>query len=234
MRETPKSRARKPARKQPPKPAAKAVPKRRPGRPRKVEPAERKAAILDAALHVFAERGFEAARLDDVAARSGVAKGTLYLYFKDKEALFEEVVRSAVSPVLERLEAVAAGPELPFDKVLDAIYELFVTEVLGTERKLLIRLILAEGPRFPRIAEFYYRNVVGRALPQLQKLAERAKREGALTHDSIARYPQLIVAPLLMAVIWDAQFARFKPLDASGFLRAYREMVAPGKRRSTP
>ena len=63
-----------------------------PGRARKAEPAVRRDAILDAALTVFAERGFEAARLDDVAAQAGVAKGTLYLYFKDKEALFRELV----------------------------------------------------------------------------------------------------------------------------------------------
>ena len=80
---------------------------------RSIEPAARREAILDAALTVFAERGFEAARLDDVAARAGVAKGTLYLYFKDKEALFEEVVRSAVSPVVERLSVLAAAPDMP-------------------------------------------------------------------------------------------------------------------------
>ena len=74
---------------------------RKPPRARKVEPETRRQAILDAALAVFAERGFEAARLDDVAARAGVAKGTLYLYFRDKEALFEELVRGAVSPIIE-------------------------------------------------------------------------------------------------------------------------------------
>jgi Bacterial regulatory proteins, tetR family len=67
-------------------------------RARTIEPAARKQAILDAALTVFSERGFEAARLDDIAVRAGVAKGTLYLYFDDKEGLFEEVVRGAVPP----------------------------------------------------------------------------------------------------------------------------------------
>src|SRR5688500_3573644 len=67
---------------------------------RKVDAAARRQAILDAALTAFAERGYEAARLDDVAAKAGVAKGTLYLYFKDKQALFEALVRGAVSPIL--------------------------------------------------------------------------------------------------------------------------------------
>ena len=101
------------------------------GRARKAEPAVRKQAIFDAALDVFAECGFEAARLDDVAARAGVAKGTLYLHFDDKEALFEEVVRSAVSPIIERLDALAAAPDLPTDKILDPFFAVFEKEVLG-------------------------------------------------------------------------------------------------------
>src|SRR4051812_34822045 len=86
-----------------PKPQSSSVTRNKPTRAPKVEPAARKQAILDAALMEFSQSGFEAARLDDIADRAGIAKGTLYLYFDDKEGLFEEVVRSAVSPVLERL-----------------------------------------------------------------------------------------------------------------------------------
>ena len=200
------------------------------GRARKAEPAVRKQAILDAALDVFAECGFEAARLDDVAARAGVAKGTVYLHFDDKEALFEEVVRSAVSPILERLDALAAAPDLPTDKFLESLFAVFEKEVLGTKRKLLIRLIIAEGPRFPRIAEFYYRNVVSRIMPLIAKVAERGVERGELLSDAFARYPQLVAAPLLLAVIWDALFAAIKPLDVADFLRAHREALT-GKTR---
>jgi AcrR family transcriptional regulator len=204
-----------------------------PGRARKADPAIRKQAILDAALDVFAERGFEAARLDDVAARAGVAKGTLYLYTDDKEALFEEVLRNAVSPVLERLGVIATAPDLPAEKILEALFATFVREVLGTKRKLLLRLIIAEGPRFPRIAEFYYRNVVSRIMPLIAKVAERGVERGELTSDAYARYPQLVAAPLLMAVIWDALFARIKPLDVTDFLRVHRQVIT-GKTRGVP
>ena len=80
---------------------------------------------------MFAERGFEAARLDDVAARAGVAKGTLYLYFDDKEKLFEEVVRGAVTPIVERVSALAAAPEMPIDKVLETLFSVFEKEILA-------------------------------------------------------------------------------------------------------
>lgn len=207
-------------------------PQQKRGRARKLEPAQRKQAILDAALSVFAERGFEAARLDDVAARAGVAKGTLYLYFDDKEKLFEEVVRGAVTPIVERLRALAAATDMPIGKVLEALFATFEKDVLATNRKLIIRLIIAEGPRFPRIAEFYYRNVVGRVMPLIRTMAERAVARGELASDAIARYPQLVAAPLLVAVIWDALFQRTDPLDFASFFRAHGEMLEAGKRRA--
>jgi AcrR family transcriptional regulator len=196
-----------------------------PTRTRKAEPTARRETILDAALTVFAERGYEAARLDDVAAKAGIAKGTLYLYFKDKEALFEEVVRGAASPIIERLGAIAAAPELSMSAMLEAMFELFEKQVLGTKRKLIIRLIIAEGPRFPRIAEFYYRDIIGRILPVLAKVAQRAAERGELPNDAVARYPQLVAAPLLLTVIWDGLFADIAPLDVAGFLRAHRDVL---------
>jgi AcrR family transcriptional regulator len=225
-----KSRATAPASKV----SSRAAPSKKGARARTIAPTARKQTILDAALAVFAERGFETARLDDVAARAGVAKGTLYLYFKDKETLFEEVVRGAASPILERLNELAASLDMPFDTALDALFTMFEKEVLGTKRKLLIRLILTEGPRFPRIAQFYYHNVVGRIIPLIAKMARRAVERGELATDAVARYPQLIAAPLLTAVIWDALFAKIKPLDAAGFLRAHREVLTAGTRRPSP
>jgi AcrR family transcriptional regulator len=220
---TPQRRPRKAAR-----PAAQRAPK--PARARKVEPQARRQAILDAALSVFAERGFEAARLEDVAARAGVAKGTLYLYFRDKEALFEELVRSAVSPIIEAVSKAASAPDVPASAILETFFALFQKEVLGTKRKLLLRLIIAEGPRFPRVAEFYHREVVTRGIGLMRKVAERAAQQGEFTSDAAARFPQLIVAPLILAVVWDSLFARIDPLDVAGLLRAHRELLE-GKAR---
>lgn len=206
----------------------------KPSRAPKQRTGTRRDAILEAALSVFSERGYEAARLDDVARSAGVAKGTLYLYFKDKETLFEEVVRGAISPIIERLSALAAAPDLPVSTVLETLFSVFEKEVLGTQRKLIIRLIIAEGPRFPRIAEFYYRNVVGRVMPLVSQMAEHAVERGELKTDGLARYPQLIAAPLLVAVIWDSLFARIKPLDVADFFRAHREMLLATPRRAKP
>jgi AcrR family transcriptional regulator len=175
--------------------------------------AARRAAILDAALHVFAEHGYESARLDEVAARAGVAKGTLYLYFKDKEDLFEAMVRSAVAPIMGQMGHLATAPDVQ-------------TEVLGTDRKLVLRLIMSEGPRFPRIAEFYYREVVSHGIAVMQAVARRAVETGEFSNDAAARFPQLIIAPLLMAVTWDGLFGRQHPLDMPKLLDAHLGLLS--------
>jgi AcrR family transcriptional regulator len=193
------------------------------------DPEARRQAILEAALAVFAEEGFAAAKLDDVADRADVAKGTIYLHFKDKQDLFEQMVREAVSPVIARLEQLAKLPDLPVELVLGAMFEVFRTEVLGTRRKDLLRLILTEGPRFPAIASFYHREVVARGLKLMGELLNRAKSKGELPVDGLARFPQLIVAPLILAVVWDSLFAAIEPLDLEGLLEVHRELLLGGK-----
>src|SRR5207244_149412 len=106
--------------------------------------AAKRDAILMAALDEFSAKGFAAARLDDVARRAGVAKGTIYLYFSDKEALFQELVRSMLNPVVGAVEA-AQLMELPFPVLAERIVGMFVREILGTRRKDVIRLVLVEG-----------------------------------------------------------------------------------------
>ena len=198
---------------------------------RKVDAAARREAILDAALMVFAERGYEAARLEDMAKRAGVAKGTVYLYFKDKQALFEALVRGDVSPMLGQVTEAAVVPGMKPLDVLDLFFALFQKEVLGTKRKLLLRLIISEGPRFPALAEFYYREVVSHGIKLMRAVATKAAASGEFRSDAPQRFPQLIMAPMLMAAIWDGLFSRIDPLDVRGLLRAHRELLtgSPGR-----
>jgi AcrR family transcriptional regulator len=209
-------------------------PSRKPARAPRMAPELRRQAILKAALATFAERGFAAARLDDVAARAGVAKGTLYLYFHSKEALFEALIRDAISPLLAHVGKVAASPDLPPAKALELFFSLFETEVLGTDRKLLLRLIISEGVRFPALAEIYYREVVTRGLGLVRSLAERAAKDGSFATTGPARFPQLVIAPLLVAVIWDALFARTDRLDVAGLLAAHLETLKGKSRKGSP
>jgi AcrR family transcriptional regulator len=197
----------------------------KPGELGRRDPEARRQAILEAALAVFTAEGFAAARLDHVAEKAGVAKGTIYLHFKDKQDLFEQMVREAVSPVIAHLEALAQLPDMPADVVLQSMFNVFRTEVLATHRKDLLRLVLTEGPRFPAIAGFYHREVVSRGLRLMGQILERAKAEGKLSAEGLAHFPQLIVAPLLLAVVWDGLFAAIEPLDVKGLLDVHRELL---------
>jgi AcrR family transcriptional regulator len=191
------------------------------GRP---EVSERRQAILDAALEEFAARGFAATRLDDVARRADVAKGTIYLYFRDKESLFQELVRTMLSPLTGAIQA-AAMRDLPIRVLVELVLNTFVNEIYGTRRRDVIRLIITEGARFPELAQFYYSEVIARVLPAIRERLRMAARQGELPNDALARFPQLLVAPGLMAIIWSGLFERFAPLDVRELMRAHLELL---------
>ena len=187
----------------------------------------RRDAILAAALEEFSARGYAAARLEDVALRAGVGKGTIYLHFRDKEALFQELVTSLLVPFIANVEK-APPVGLPIRLVLERLIDLFVREIYGTERRKLIRLILTEGPRFPQLAEFHYNHVVKRAFAGMRALLDAAFRRGELRNDALVRFPQLVIAPGLMAVIWSGLFDRFAPLEVDAMLRAHLDTLFDG------
>lgn len=186
--------------------------------------AARREAIMAAALDEFSAQGFAAARLDDVAKRAGVAKGTIYLHFKDKEMLFQELIRSALSPFIQTIEAAPAA-NLPFRTVAEALVGNFVREVLSTKRKHIIRLVISEGRRFPKLSEFYFREVVSRSMKAMRQLVKIGISRGELKHDALEKFPQLIIAPALVAIVWDDLFERFEHLDPEAMLRAHFEIL---------
>ena len=193
-----------------------------PGR-REANSAARRDAILAAALDEFSARGFEATRLDDVAKRADVAKGTIYLYFRDKEALFQELIRTMLTPIVGSIEAMGAA-ELPVKVLADRIVDLFVTEVYETRRKDVIRLMITEGRRFPKLAEFYYREVLSRIIAAVRALLARAAARGEVPA-ALVDFPQIIAAPGLVAIVWSGLFERFEPLDVRAMMKAHIDML---------
>src|SRR5882672_1649475 len=193
--------------------------------------AERRQAIIDAALDEFIARGFTATRLDDIAKRAGVAKGTIYLHFKDKESMFEELIRTAIVPLVGRMQAPPPIGGSVRDAV-EAFARTFIQEVASTRRGDIVRLIVAEGPRFPSIADFYYREVVSRGLAGMRALIELAVSRGEIQQKNLARFPQILVAPAIIAVIWQSLFSKHAPLDAIEMFRVHLDLIF-GERRTT-
>jgi AcrR family transcriptional regulator len=192
--------------------------------------AARREAILAAALDEFSARGFAAARLDDVARRAGIAKGTIYLYFRDKESLFQELVRAMLTPIVGTIEGLGQA-ELPFGTLAEHMADLFVREIYETRRKDVIRLMIAEGQRFPQLAEFYYREVLSRIIAAVRALIARAVARGEAPA-GLVDFPQLIAAPGLIAIIWSGLFERFEPLDVRRMMHTHLTLLF--KPRSAP
>jgi AcrR family transcriptional regulator len=195
---------------------------------RKARSAERRDAILSAALDEFSTRGFEAARLDDVARRAGVAKGTIYLYFRDKESLFQELIRTMLTPLVGTIEAMGEA-DVPLPVLADRIVELFVREVYETRRRDVIRLMISEGRRFPKLAEFYYREVLARIIAAVRSLLRRAAARGEVP-EGLADFPQIIAAPGLVAIVWSGLFERFEPLDVRKMMKTHVDLLFAPRR----
>ena len=210
--------------------AAPAAPK--PASNRAERAAERRGAIIEAAMDEFIARGFAATRLDDVARRAGVAKGTIYLHFKDKESMFEELIRTAIVPMINRLWGTPPQPGASVRDMVEGFAKTFIEEVATTRRGDLVRLIVAEGPRFPTVADFYYREVVTRGLAGMRALIELGIARGEIKQKNLARFPQIMVAPALIAVIWQSLFSRHAPLDALEMFRVHLDLIF-GERRTT-
>jgi AcrR family transcriptional regulator len=184
----------------------------------------RRDAILAAALEEFSARGFAAARLEDVAQRAGVGKGTIYLHFRDKEALFQELISTMLVPFIANIEATPPSG-VPIRMVLERFVDLFLREIYATDRRKLIRLIMTEGSRFPQLAEFHYNNVVKRAVAAMGALMAGAYARGELRNDALARFPHLIAAPAMMSIVWSGLFDRFAPLDVAALMRAHLDLI---------
>lgn len=196
---------------------------------------ERRAAIAEAAFEEFVARGFAATRMEDVARRAGVGKGTIYLHFKDKEALFQELVRTELVPVISGFAVATDGAtahgEVTARDLLERITAVFANEIAGTRRGDILRLIVAEGPRFPQLADFYYREVIQRGLAAMRQVVAYGIARGEIRNKELAQFPQIVPAPALLAIIWQGLFGRFAPLDTAAMLKVHLDLIF-GPRRA--
>lgn len=191
--------------------------------------AERRQAIIDAALVEFSAKGFAASRLEDIAKRAKVGKGTIYLHFFDKEALFQELVRTSIVPLLGGLTPPAAG-QMSARAIFEMFAETFEREVLHTHRADIIRLVIAEGARFPSLSEFYYREVVARGLAGMRMLIQYGVARGEISNPALVQFPQILVAPAMVAVLWQGLFGKYDPLDVKAMLKTHIDLIfGPGR-----
>jgi AcrR family transcriptional regulator len=212
---------------------AQAKPSRRQAR----TPEDREArmqAIRAAALNVFSEKGFSAARIDDVAAAAGIAKGTVYLYFASKDELLEAIVGKTIGATLAQVEQAVTASPLPALEKLRLISRAIIAALGDSDRRRVLHIVLSEGGRFPAIADFYHREIIARAMRLLRAVLAQGQRDGEFVADELARFPQLFIAPALVAAIWAVVFGRIEPLDAGAMLEAHFDLLLRDLARSKP
>lgn len=185
-----------------------------------------------AALECFAERGFAACSLDAIAARAGVTKGTLYLYFRSKEDLLKEVVRQALLPRIAAFEAQAKPTDpasVQLERIIASWPALVATPYLGVIPK----LIIAEAGNFPDLCRFYLEEIIGRARHLIVAILRRGMRRGEFRRVDPEAAFYSVIAPLLIAVLWKQTFERHdvKPLDIDALCRTHSAILLAGLAR---
>jgi AcrR family transcriptional regulator len=167
--------------------------------------------ITEAALHAFAEKGYAATRVEEVAKRAGVSKGLLYLYFKTKEELFKAVIRSFVVPKIDELTAVVDSNELSSEEFLRGPFLDFAKTLPGSPVSVLVRLMIAEGPKHPDLLQFYWDNVISRGLGALQRVIDQGVDNGQFRPSVANEFPHLFVMPVVFSVIFKLLFEKQSP-----------------------
>jgi AcrR family transcriptional regulator len=167
----------------------------------------RPAELIAAALEVFVEKGFAATKLETVAQRAGVTKGTVYLYFDSKDALFKAVVRETIVPTIARGEQLAAAYR---GSAADLLRELIRKwwELMGETRLSGIpKLLMAEAANFPELARFYYDEVISRGHRLIAGVIQRGIKHGEFRPVDVRSAARLAIAPLVHAANWRHSFA---------------------------
>jgi len=186
--------------------------------------------IISAALEVFADRGFAATKLEDVARRAGVTKGTIYLYFENKEALFKALIRQTIVPVIARGEELAKS----FTGSARDLFEQLVREYwrLVGETSLvgIPKLMMAEANNFPELARFYYEEVVTRGHRLMASVIERGINAGEFRPVNVAVATKLAMAPVMHAVIARKAFSACMPegFDVGKYLDTHIDLYLHG------
>jgi AcrR family transcriptional regulator len=193
--------------------------------------------LLSAALELFVEKGFASTRLEDVAARAGVSKGTVYLYFASKEELFRAVIREGIVPVLEQGESMVADHSGDAADLLRNVLLGWWRLIGATALAGVPKLMIAEARNFPDTARYYYETVIMRGRRLLGGVLERGMRSGEFRRLPVDTTVDVVFAPLLMLAIWRFSMAPCcapAAADPTGYLEIHLELLLDGLRKAPP
>lgn len=186
--------------------------------------------ICKAALGVFAEKGFAAAKLDEIARRAGVSKGTLYLYFTDKADLFRAVVRSAIAPNVRAVTDTVLASEAPFPDIVRGLLARFAEVAERQPIGSVAKIVVGESRNFPELARVWHDEVASKALSAIAARIELAQKAGEVRAGDPRLFAFGIVGPMVMGALWQATLAPAggKPLDLTELAKQHAQSVLEG------
>lgn len=179
---------------------------------------DRPGEIVEAALAVFSEKGFAAAKLDEIARRAGLSKGALYLYYETKEDIFHAVVKTAVAPNVAAIRSRIEAFPGPFGALL-ALLLPTMAQILSTSPVAAIgKMVISEGRNFPELARYWHDELVAPMIALMSGQIARAQTRGEVRAGDPRLFSVQIVSPFLMALLWRETFvpvgAPALPLEA--------------------
>lgn len=196
---------------------------------------ERQEQILAAAFEEFAAKGYAEARLDDVAQRAGIAKGTIYLYFRNKKLLFRAVLHSLIHGVFEDFEVfVRTFPGSAEELVRSVLSRQYAQIVQNPKAQAMFRLLISESHRFPQLSEVYLREVVTPGVRAMRMLVAKGVDSGEFRNTKIAEFPQILAGPAVLALVWSLILGERQRLDLDAFREAHLELLLHGLRNTSP
>ena len=186
--------------------------------------------IIAAALQVFTEKGFAGARIEEIARRAGVSKGTLYLYFETKEDMFRAVVREVVVPNVETVRAAFVAADLPFDVMVRTFLPRFAEIVTTVPIGAVAKMVIGESRNFPELARVWHDDVILKAIGLIAGMVERAQARGEVRPGDPRTHAFSIMGPMLMGVLWRETFTPVggAVLDLPAIARQHAETVLGG------
>jgi AcrR family transcriptional regulator len=191
---------------------------------------ERPGDIVAAALQIFSEKGFAGARIEEIAKRAGVSKGTLYLYFETKEEMFRAVVREVVVPNVETVRAAFEAADMPFADLLRLFLPKFAEIVTTVPIGAVAKMVVGESRNFPELAKVWHDDVILKAVGLIAGLVERAQARGEVRPGDPRTHAFSIMGPMLIGVLWRETFTPVggAALDLSAIARQHAETVLGG------
>jgi AcrR family transcriptional regulator len=186
--------------------------------------------LLEAALTVFVERGYAAARMEEVARRAGVAKATLYLYYANKLELFKAVVRNSLVAGFDEVAKAQVGEPVDAREQLSRLLKALVLRVADSPLSGIPKLVMAEASNFPEIARFYHEEVIQRGRALVVSVLERGASSGEFRAVEVDYAWRIVIAPLLLAIMWKHSFQAFEPepLDFERHLATHLDVLFNG------